>query len=216
VGLSESRIGQIERGLGFALPAHIWFALSVALDLPLRLEFGHDALKEPTDAGHLIIQELMLRLARQLAIGRTLELPTRPTDPAFSVDVGWRDDNRRVLILNECWNTFGSINSAVRSTRRKISEAEQLAAALGSSDADRPAYRVAACWIVRDTRRNRALMAAYPEVFDAAFPGSSAAWVRALTDPHAPVPDQPGLVWSDLHATRIYAWRKHPAMLRAA
>ena len=113
------------------VPADTWFALSVALDLPLRLEFGRDALQEPTDAGHLKIQELMLRLARNNAIARFFELPTRPADPALSVDIGWRDDRRRVLILNECWNTFGSINLAVRSTHRKVAEAVQLAAATG-------------------------------------------------------------------------------------
>ena len=164
VGLSESRIGQIERGLGFALPAHSWFSLSVVLDIPLRLEFGRDALAEPTDAGHLAIQELVLRLAKQQGIARFFELPTRPADPALSVDVGWRDDNRRVLILNECWNTFGSINAAVRSTHRKLAEAAELAAATG----DR--YRAAACWIVRDTRRNRELLARYPRSIRSCIP----------------------------------------------
>lgn len=211
VGLSESRVGQIERGAGVGLPAHSWFSLSVALNLPLRLEFGRDALQEPTDAGHLKIQELMLRLARNLGVARFFELPTRPTDPALSADVGWRDDRRRVLILNECWNTFGSINAAVRSTHRKIAEAGQVAAAT-VHDGHEP-YRVAACWIVRDTRANRDLLARYPEVFENAFPGSSQAWVRALTDPTAPVPNEPGLVWADLNATRVFAWRRRPVML---
>src|SRR4051812_16134439 len=175
VGLSESRIGQIERGLGFGLPAHSWFSLAAALNLPLRLEFGRDALHAPTDAGHLAIQELMLRQAKQLGVARFFELPTKPAESTMSADVGWRDDNRRVLILNECWNTFGSVNAAVRSTHRKLAEAEQLAAAT------RDGYRVAGCWIVRDTRRNRELLASYPEVFESAFPGSSVAWVRTLT-----------------------------------
>jgi transcriptional regulator with XRE-family HTH domain len=236
VGLSEWRIGQIERGGGSGVPAETWFGISVALDLPLRLEFGRDALQEPTDAGHLRLQELMLRLARNLGIARFFELSTRPTHPALSVDVGWRDDRRRVLILNECWNTFGSINAAVRSTHRKLAEAEQLAAATAgggdTADPTYPPYRVAACWIVRDTRANRALLARYPEVFEAAFPASSAAWVRALTEPAAPVPSasartasvpgavptatvpiELGLVWADLHGTRLFARRIRPVML---
>lgn len=211
VGISRQRIGQIELGAGSALPTEVWFALGSALNLPLRLEFGRDALQEPTDAGHLKIQELMLRLARNLGVARFFELPTRPTDPALSADVGWRDERRRVLILNECWNTFGSINAAVRSTHRKIAEAGQLAAAT-VHDGHEP-YRVAACWIVRDTRANRDLLARYPEVFENAFPGSSQAWVRALTDPTAPVPNEPGLVWADLNATRVFAWRRRPVML---
>ena len=152
----------------------------------------------------------MLRLAKQLGIARFFELPTRPIEPSMSVDVGWRDDTRRVLLLNECWNTFGSINAAVRSTHRKLAEMAQLAAATGDG------YRAATCWIVRDTRRNRELLARYPEVFEAAFPASSAAWVQALTNATAAVPDQPGLVWCDLNATRLFAHRKRPVMLRAA
>ena len=132
-------------------------------------------------------------------------MPTRPADPALSVDVGWRDDQRRVLILNECWNTFGNINASVRSTHRKQAEAEQLAATIGG---EAGVYRVATCWIVRDTRRNRELVGRYPEVFAAAFPAASVDWVRALTTAGAPVPDSPGLVWCDLQATRLFAWRK--------
>jgi transcriptional regulator with XRE-family HTH domain len=205
VGLSASRVAQVERGKGVGVSAETWFAFSVALDVPLRVEFVRDALAEPTDAGHLAMQELMLRLGRQLGCTRTLELPTRPADPALSVDVGWRDDVRRVLILNECWNTFGSINASVRSTNRKVAEAPALAAALGGEGEP---YRVASCWIVRDTRGNRALIARYPEVFASAFPASSVNWVRALTVAGAPVPDLPGLVWSDLGATRLFTWRK--------
>lgn len=211
IGLSASRIGQIERGNGAGVSAETWFAISVALDVPLRVEFARDALAEPTDASHLNMQELMLRLGRQMGCTRTFELPTRPADPSLSVDVGWRDDARRTLFLNECWNTFGSINASVRSTTRKLAEAEALATAVGG---DGEPYRVAACWIVRDTRRNRALIARYPEVFANAFPGSSASWVRALTVAGAPVPHGPGLVWSDLRATRLFAWRKSVAIAR--
>ena len=70
------------------------------------------------------------------------------------------------------------------------------------------AYRVAACWIVRDTRRNREILARYPEVFAAALTGSSAKWVRALTRPGATVPTEPGLVWCAGNATRVFAWRR--------
>jgi transcriptional regulator with XRE-family HTH domain len=204
VGLRETRVGQIERGHGSGVPPETWFSFAVALKLPMKLEFGRDAREDPADAGHLKIQELALRLARTLGITRFFELPTKPSEPSLSVDVGWRDDARRVLILNECWNTFGNINASVRSTHRKVAEAEQLAAA---ASRDGNSYRVACCWIVRDTRRNRELVARYPEVFATAFPGSSTAWVRALSSPKAPVPEQPGFVWCDLQATRVFARR---------
>lgn len=206
VGLTGNRIGQIERGNGSGCSVEVWFALAVVLDLPLRLEFGRDALEQPADAGHLAVQELMLRLARTMGITRFFELPSKPADSWRSIDVCWRDDPRRVLIINECWNSFGNVNGSVRSTHRKIAEAEQLAAAAARQG--QQAYRVAACWIVRDTRRNRELIAGYPEVFASAFPASSAAWVRALTVADAPVPTESGLVWSDVRSTRVFPWRQ--------
>ena len=111
---------------------------------------------------------------------------------------------QRVLIIEECWNSFGNINAGVRSTRRKVAEAEQLAVALGGA---RP-YRVAVCWILRDTRRNREILARYPEVFASVFTGSSRAWVAALTQGGAEIPTEPGLVWCDVRATRVFAWRR--------
>ena len=205
VDLTVARIGQIERGDGAGVSLEVWYAVGTALGLPLRVELGRDRSELPTDAGHLAIQELVLRLGRETDRTRTFELATRPSDPALSVDVGLRDDAARVLLLNECWNTFGNINASVRATRRKIAEAEALAVAIGG---DVGAYRVAACWIVRDTRRNRELIARYPEVFASAFPGSSRGWVKALTHAGHEPPDEPGLVWCDLSATRLFAWRR--------
>ncbi len=208
VGLSNARISQIEAGNGTGVTVETLFALSYALGIPLRLEFARDAAHDPVDAGHLKIQELMLRLAHRAGRARMFELATRPLDTGHSIDVCQRDDARRVLYIEECWNTFGNINAAVRSTRRKIAEAQQLAVALAG---ERDPYRVAACWIVRATRTNRALLARYPEVFGATFTGSSALWVRALTDATAEPPAELGLVWCDVGATRLFAWRRQAA-----
>ena len=168
-------------------------------------EFARDRIEEPVDAGHLGMQELMLRLGRESGRARAFELPTRSASSAYSIDVCLRDDVQRVLFIEECWNTFGNINAAVRSTRRKIAEAEQLAVAIGG---ELGAYRVAAVWIVRDTRRNREILGRYPEVFSSAFTGPSRAWVRCLTARGVSVPAEMGLVWSDLGSTRLFAWRK--------
>jgi hypothetical protein len=67
---------------------------------------------------------------------------------------------------------------------------------------------VAAVWVVRDTRRNREILARYPEVFAAAFEGSSRQWIKALTTPNAEPPSEMGLVWCDRATTRLFAWRK--------
>ena len=117
------------------------------------------------------------------------------------MDVGLRDDRERVLILGEIWNTITDVGAAKRDTDRKVDEVRQLAAIQPSP------YRVASCWIVRATAANRALLARYPSVFEAAFPGSSRGWVRALTD-GTPPPEEPGLIWADVGATRLIEWRR--------
>jgi hypothetical protein len=66
------------------------------------------------------------------------------------------------------------------------------------------------CWVVRAARRNRALLATYPETFAARFTGSSRAWIDALTK-GTPPPDVPGLVWCDVLTTRLFAWRARVA-----
>jgi transcriptional regulator with XRE-family HTH domain len=200
--LAQATISDLERGKGGSLSLESWQQVALALALPLDLSLGRDALEEPIDAGHLALQELVLRLARPLGYARTFELPTKPSDPSHSTDVGLRNDRERRLIQVECWNVFGSVNAAARSTDRKKAEAEALAIAIGDGEP----YAVHQIWVVRATRRNRALLARYPEIFAARFTASSKAWVDALTKGAKP-PDEPGLVWANVAATRIYEWR---------
>ncbi len=203
VAVARSTVSAAENGHGAGLTLDTWQRLCLAAGRPLRLELQRDPLEEPADAGHLGVQELILRLGRAAGYRATFELPTRPDDPRRSVDVGLRDDRRRRLLLIEAWNTFGNVGAAVRSTNRKIAEADGLAAAIWGEER----HEIAACWVVRATRRNRELLARYPELFSSRFPGSSIGWVRALTS-GSPPPPEPGLVWCDVNATRLFAWRR--------
>jgi transcriptional regulator with XRE-family HTH domain len=211
VGLARSTVSDIERGRGGGHTLDAWQRLALAVDRPLRVELRRDAREEPVDAGHLVLQELVMRLGRRAGFGGTFELPSRRSDPSRSTDVGLRDDRARLLVLVECWNTFGDVGAAVRSTNRKLAEAAELAIAVGG---ERP-HRVAGCWVVRDVERNRQLLARYPELFASRFPASSVAWVKALggevgnsTAPRSAPPGELGLVWCDSRATRLFAWRK--------
>ena len=150
------------------------------------------------------MQELVLRLGRRAGYTGAFELPSRPADPSRSTDVGLLDRRRRRLVLVECWNSFGDLGASARSSDRKRAEAEAAAVALSPDDAP---LQVGVCWVARDTRRNRELLARYPHIIESRFPGSSAAWVRALTL-GGPLPREPGLIWSDLHATRLFARRR--------
>jgi transcriptional regulator with XRE-family HTH domain len=212
-GISRSAESAIERGLGCGQTLDTWQRVALAAGRPLVVGLERDRLEEVTDAGHLAIQELVLRLGRRAGFGGSFELATRPAEPWRSSDVGLRDDRRRILALIECWNTIGDFGSAARSSERKRAEAAMLAIAKGG---DRP-YLVTTCWVVRSTKRNRALAGRYPEVFAARFPGSSIGWVRALTADserpasgagREPPPREPGLVWCDVGTTRLFAWRR--------
>jgi transcriptional regulator with XRE-family HTH domain len=205
-GLSQSTVSDAEIGRGAELSETAWQRLALVLGLPLKFELGRDALEEPADAGHLAIEELVLRLGRASGRRRRFELATKPSEPSRSTDVGLIDDRQCALILTECVNTFGNINASIRSSDRKRVEAEAVAMVLGG---DAP-YRVATCWVVRATRRNRQLLARYPELFASRFPGSSRAWVSALAAGAEP-PAQPGLVWCDVSATRLFEWRARVA-----
>jgi hypothetical protein len=108
-----------------------------------------------------------------------------------------------MLLVVECWNTIGDVGAAARASTRKLAEASELAAARWG---DRPAS-IGLLWVVRASARNRAIVARYPEVFAARFPGSSAGWLATLVEGKRP-PDGPGLVWCDVAATRLFAWRR--------
>ena len=208
-GLTQGSISRIERGHGGNFSLDSWQLICLAVGRRLEFRLPADTLQEPADAGHLAIQELVLRLGRTTGFRRTFELPTRPADPMRSADVGLRDDGRRLLVLVECWNTIGDVGAAARSSERKRAEAEALAVAIGPlrEDATVEPYRVRSCWVIRANGRNRGLVARYPEVFAARFPGSSSGWVDALKRGAEP-PSQPGLVWCDVGATRLLGWRR--------
>ena len=201
-GLSQSAISDLEIGDGGGLSLVAWQRVAMILDLPLRVELGRDAMEPPADAGHLAIQELVLRLGRAGGYRRVFELPTKPADPSRSTDVGLVDDRARRLLQIECVNTFGNIGAAIRSSDRKRAEAEALAISTGHGQP----YAVYRCWVVRASRRNRQLLAAYPQLFASRFAGSSRAWVAALTTGSTP-PAEPGLVWCDVRATHLFEWR---------
>lgn len=64
IGVSRAYIAKLEAGQATGAPLEIWFALGEALGRPFRAEFLRDRLEELADAGHLAMQELVLRLAQ--------------------------------------------------------------------------------------------------------------------------------------------------------
>jgi transcriptional regulator with XRE-family HTH domain len=204
-GISRALLSKMEAGRASGTPPQVWFALAVALDRYLKFEFARDPLHELADAGHADIQEFLLRVAKPCGYQGGFELRTRTTDPSRSIDVPLVSHQQRRLVIAECWNTFGDLGGAARSSHQKQVFGSEAAVVLGG---DNEPYEVGLCWVVRDTKRNRDLVARYQHIFDALLPGSSLAWVKALTVPGAPMPGQPGLVWCDVRAGRLFARRR--------
>lgn len=201
-GVGRMVVSRIERGVG-GVPLEALQRVALAVGCPLVISLQRDIRGETADAGHLAMQELVLRIGRRSGFDGRFELATRPAEPWRSIDVGLIHERLRILLVVECWNTIGDVGAAVRSSTRKLAEASDLAVARWG---DRQAS-VGLVWVVRASARNRALVARYPEVFAARFPGSSAGWLATLTNGNRP-PSQPGLVWTDVATTRLLAWRR--------
>ena len=168
-----------------------WIALGLAIGRPLAVAFSRGEASDPRDAGHLALQELVLGLAERNGVTRRFELPTRPANPSLSIDVLLRDDAHRTLVIVEIWSRFDDLGAAVRNTHRKQAEAAAAAVVAGGAG---PPYRVATCWVLRDSASNRDLVRRYPAIFRNEFRGSSRAWVLALEHGVKPPPGS-GVAW---------------------
>ena len=203
VGVSRMTISRAERGLGGGLTLDAWQRIAIALGTTLRVEpaarpAGGDRRRRPPGdrgAGPATRPCRGVQGPRRAPheAERALALHRRRLD---------RRRPRRLTVV-ECWNTIGDVGAAARTSARKLAEAEAIATARWGERT----HEVGLVWVVRATKRNRALVARYPEVFASRFPGSSARWVQALAEGDLP-PAEPGLVWTTIGATRIFAWRR--------
>jgi transcriptional regulator with XRE-family HTH domain len=191
IGVSRQRLGDIEAGNGKGVPPADWFSLAKALGLYLRFEFGRDPQHELRDAGHLDIQELVVRVAAPAGWKPEWESRSRNR----WIDVRLEDRPGRRILIVECANTLGDLGAAMRSSDDKVREAEQSGWAVGL------------VWVIRDTEANRQLVDRYAGLLESRFTGSSVAWLRALRE-GTQMPDKAGLVWSDVRATRLFARRR--------
>jgi len=207
VGMSQSQVSKVERGLGGSLPLSSWVALGLAVGRPLRVDLSRPVdVIEPMDAGHLAAQEWLLRLIASHGWRADFELPTRPQNPSRSIDVAARDVAGRRLLVLEVWNRITDIGASVRASTRKRAEADALAATMaGEGDP----YRVTMAWLIRPTAANRGLLRAYPAILRSRFPGSSVRWVAALSSGSDP-PAEPGVMWIDPASGRLSPVRLRP------
>ena len=131
----------------------------------------------------------MLRLAAGGGWRGRFEVPSDPRAPTHSTDIVLERGDQPALI--EIWNRVDDLGAAARSSDRKLAAVRQRAELV-----------VGSCWLFVDTAANGAIVRRYPAILRARFTGSSAGWVRALTNA-APPPRDPGLAWIDAGVGRL-------------
>jgi hypothetical protein len=97
----------------------------------------------------------------------------------------------------EVWNWITDVGAGPRSLDEKVEGVRRR----------RPGWTVTGAWVLRGTRRNRALVGELGPLFRARFPGSSTEWLRAFDDTGAALPSQAGLLWTDAGGTRLWPSR---------
>lgn len=210
-GVSQGLISLLERGRGTTASIETWACIAAAVGEHfvgfLELAPGATA---PRDIEHLRRQSALIELARG---GRWTALPELAIDPTVArsraIDVALVRSVTREAVAVEVWDWFDDVGAALRGldAKRSMLEARLMAEAAIES-APGLGWRVRGLFVVRDTRRNRALVAELRPLFSARFTGLAIGWLQALVQPSTPMPDGHGFLWSDRAGTRL-----HPARL---
>lgn len=212
-GISQPRESEMERGSGAGASIRTWSCLAAAVGEQFVgfLEHAPGAAR-PRDMEHLRRQSALIELA---TAGGWLALPELAIDPgpgrSRSIDVALLRPLTGEAVVAEIWDWFDDVGASLRGLDAKVS-------ALGARLAvERPrsgshavrdgptvegperSWRVRGLFVVRDTRRNRRLVAELRPLFAARFDGSSVGWIQALRSPAAALPAGHGFVWSDRH-----------------
>jgi len=200
--LSQTLISDLEIGHGHGASIETWAMVAAAVGEQLvgYLEHAPGA-SLPRDIEHARRQSALISFA---APGGWRSLPELRLDQetrwSRSIDVALVRHATGEAVVAEIWNWFEDVGAALRGLDGKV-------APLREQLDPRVEWTVRGLFIVRDTRRNRALIAELGPMFAARFPGNARAWLRALTDPGQPLPEGGGLLWSDRTGTRLMASR---------
>ena len=201
-GLSQGTVSLLERGHGRSATLETWAMVAAAVGEQFVgfLERAPGA-EVPRDIQHLRRQSALISIA---APGGWRALPEFRLDQdarwSRSIDVALVRRATGEAVVAEIWNWFEDVGGALRGLDGKV------AALRGQLDPG-VEWTVRGLFIVRDTRRNRELVAELGPMFAARFRGNARAWLRALTDPSERLPDGDGLLWSDRAGTALKAAR---------
>lgn len=207
-GVSQAWVSKMERGQGSTASVATWAAMASAVGAQLSafLEATPGA-DRPRDFEHLKRQRLVIEASANGGwVGRPEVVLDRSRTFARSIDVLLEREQCREAAVVEVWDFFDDVGAALRGFDAKVAEVERAHAAtelLGEAS-----WRVSGLFVVRATHRNRRLIAEFAPIFDAHFPGSGLAWLRALADETILMPSDPAVVWTDVAGARLFAQRR--------
>jgi transcriptional regulator with XRE-family HTH domain len=199
-GVSQQEVSRLERGTGLDARLLTWAAVGAAAGLELAAFFeqapGADL---PRDIEHLRRQNLIVALSARGGWTGMPEaaLPGDGPRPR-SIDVLLERTARREVAVVEIWDLLLEGGAATRRLEAKV---------LATRGRRGQGWHVEGLIVVRGTRRNRALVHELGPLFAARHPAPSAAWLRALVDPQAPLPRAGGFAWTDVAGSRLLAAR---------
>jgi hypothetical protein len=206
-GIAQSFESRMELGKGLAASIETWAAVAAAVGSQLAA-FLEDlpGADRPRDYEHLRRQQLVITTSQA---GGWRARPEHRTDKrsqwAHNVDVRLDRSARRETAIVEIWDWIDDVGAAARGLIAKMVAAEREHAAHELDGGER--WRVAGLMIVRGTRRNRGLVSEFRSLFRSQYPAPSRSWLAALTQPDAPMPSEPGFLWTDVRGTRLLAAR---------
>jgi transcriptional regulator with XRE-family HTH domain len=206
-GLSQVHISRLERGAGDGASLRTWsrVASAVGEQLVAFLELTPGA-DQPRDFQHLMRQDALIKFATP---GGWQSLPEFAVDSGTtrsrSVDVALIRVTSGEAIVAEIWDWFDDVGAGLRSLDGKVDAMRQRLAHRPSPNGS--AWNVQGLYVVRDTRRNRALIGQLGGLFGARFRASSYRWLEALGDPSRKLPAGHGLLWSDRTGLTLRASR---------
>ena len=198
-GVSQTYWSDLERGLATTVALEALASCAAAVDTELaaflQARPGADL---PRDIAHLRGQATIVREAAAGGWRAGVEVPIDPdARRSRSIDVALERAMRREIAVVELVDLVGDAGHDMRGLSDKV-------AALRRAQPD---HRVAGLLAIRATRRNRALIAELAPVIEARFRAASAAWLKALRDPSAPMPGDDGLIWARVDGSGLFSRR---------
>ncbi len=199
-GITQPFYSRIERGLELGVAFLTLMACASALNVQLAAFVeALPGASLPRDIEHLRRQSLLVTIAAGGSWHAAPEALLANDGPRpRSIDVLLTRTATREAAVVEIWDLMLDGGEAMRGLDAKVLATR---ARLG------PDWHVQGLLLLRRTSRNRALIRDLAPLIAARFPAPSGAWLRALHDPAAPMPDEPGFAWTSVAGDHLIATR---------